>query len=92
MSRLDIRLRRQRVTQGRIESHKNYSYLMELHREESKRKTRGFLVIVFMVIMAIVISIAIVRSCENRASQQTDTPSDTIPPKTTPNSPYDIAY
>ncbi len=92
MSRMDIRLRRQRVTEGRIESHKNYTYLMERHREQNSRKTKGFMVMVFMAIMAIVVSIAIVRSCENHNAQKTETPADTIPPKTTPNSPYDIAY
>ncbi len=89
MSKIDIRLRHRQVTQGRIESHKNYKNLMELHREHSRRKTRGIMVMVFMAIMVLAVTIAIVRSCEEHPVPQTETPADTLQKET---SPYDIAY
>jgi len=89
MSRIDIRLRRRQVTQGRIESHKNYNYLMEMHQEQSRRKTRGIMVMVFLAIMVLAITIVVVRSCEKHPIPQTESPADTVQQK---SSPYDIAY
>ena len=89
MSRIDIRLRRRQVTQGRIESHKNYNNLMEMHQEQSRRKTRGIMVMVFMAIMVLAVTIVAVRSCEKHPIPQTESPADTLQQKTTP---YDIAY
>lgn len=92
MSRVDIRLRRRQVTEGRIESHKNYNSLMERHFEQTKRKTKGIMVIVFMAIIVLAVSIAIIKSCESHSAQQTESPIDSLQQKSTPESPYDIAY
>ena len=89
MSRIDIRLRHRQVTQGRIESHKNYNNLMEMHQEQSRRRTRGIMVMVFMAIILLAVTIAVVRSCENHPVPQTESPADTVQQK---NAPYDIAY
>jgi len=58
MTKFDIRLRRKQFTQSRIERHKNYQSLMERHYEARKKKTRGIMVLVFLVIMIIAILLA----------------------------------
>lgn len=59
MTKFDIRLRRSRFTQTRIESHKNYQSLMERHYESSKKKTRGVMVLVILLILTIAILVAV---------------------------------
>jgi len=58
MRKFDIRLRRQQFTQSRIERHKNYQSLMDRHHEANKRKTRGVMVLVFLLILIIMILLA----------------------------------
>src|SRR5210317_1950481 len=55
MTKFDIRLRRKQFTQSRIERHKNYQSLMERHYEATKKKTKGIMVLVFLVILIIAI-------------------------------------
>ncbi len=64
MTKFDIRLRRQQFTQNRIERHKNYQSLMERHREANKRKTRGIMVLVFLLILIIAILLAFFSTVE----------------------------
>jgi flagellar basal body-associated protein FliL len=59
MTRFDIRLRRRQFTQSRIERHKNYQSLLERHYEQSRKKTRGIMVLVVMVILIAAILLAI---------------------------------
>jgi len=59
MTKFDIRLRRSQFTQTRIESHKNYQSLMERHYESSKKKTRGVMVLVILLILTIAILVAL---------------------------------
>ena len=58
MTKFDIRVRRKQFTQSRIERHKNYQSLMKRHYESGKRKTRGALVLVFLLILIIAILLA----------------------------------
>ena len=58
MTRFDIRVRRKQFTQGRIERHKNYQSLLDKHYEQTKRKTRGIMVLVFILILIIAIVMA----------------------------------
>ena len=58
MTKFDIRLRRKRFTQSRIESHKNFQNLMGNYDRSSKKKTRGAMVLVFLVILIIAILLA----------------------------------
>ena len=51
MTRFDIRVRSKQFTQSRIERHKNYQSLLNKHYEQSKRKTRGTMVLVFVLIL-----------------------------------------
>jgi len=55
MTRFDIRIRRNQFTQSRIERHKNYQSLLDKHYEQSRRKTRGIMVLVFLLILIIAI-------------------------------------
>jgi len=58
MTRFDIRVRRKQFTQSRIERHKNYQSLLDKHYEQSRRKTRGIMVLVFLVILIIALVLA----------------------------------
>ena len=58
MTKFDIRVRRKQFTQSRIERHKNYQSLMKRHYESGKRKTRGTMVLVFLLILIIAILLA----------------------------------
>ncbi len=58
MTRFDIRLRRSQFTESRIERHKNYESLLEKHYEQSRKKTRGIMVLVFLAILIIAILLA----------------------------------
>lgn len=84
MTKFDIRLRRKQFTQSRIERHKNYQSLMERHYEATKKKTRGMMVMVFLVILIIAILLAFFNTSEKpKIEKQIDNVS-TI--KTTNNS------
>ncbi len=56
MGRNDIRLKRQRLSSGRIAQHRNYGELMAIHERDKKIKriTRVF---VYFLIVAVLISI-----------------------------------
>ena len=69
MTRFDIRVRRKQFTQSRIERHKNYQSLLNKHYEQSKRKTRGTMVLVFVLILIIAIILAFFNE-----SQKPETP------------------
>ena len=58
MTKFDIRVRRKRFTQGRIERHKNFQNLLGNYDRTSRKKTRGVLVLVILVILIIAILLA----------------------------------
>lgn len=58
MTRFDIRLRRDKFTHSRIEQHKNYQSLLDKHYEQSRKRTRGVMVLVFLLILIIAILLA----------------------------------
>jgi flagellar basal body-associated protein FliL len=58
MTRFDIRVRRKQFTQSRIEQHKNYQSLLDKHYEQSRKKTRGIMVLVFLLILIVAILLA----------------------------------
>jgi len=55
MSKIDIRLRRQQFTQGRIQRHKNYGSVLEKHRSNHRRRVRGIVILAFILILIIVV-------------------------------------
>ena len=54
--KFDIRLRRKQFTEGRIQRYKNYDSLMERHKSSGKKRARGIAIMVFLLIVAIVIT------------------------------------
>lgn len=75
MTRFDIRVRRKQFTQSRIEGHKNYQSLLDKHYEQSRKKTRGIMVLVFLIILIV----AIVLSFLNRTEKpETTTPQEPV--------------
>ena len=74
MTRFDIRVRRKQFTESRIERHKNYKSLLNKHYEQSKRKTRGTMVLVFILILIIAIILAFFNE-----SQKPETPAPKEP-------------
>ena len=58
MTKFDIRLRRNQFTKHRIERHKNFQNLMGNYDKSSRKKTRGFMVLVFLLILIVAILLA----------------------------------
>jgi hypothetical protein len=69
MTRFDIRLRRDKFTHSRIERHKNYQSLLDKHYEQSRKKTRGVMVLVFLLILIIAILLAFFNRYEAPAEE-----------------------
>ncbi len=55
MTKFDIRLRRSKFTNSRIESYKNYQSLLDKHQEYDKKKTRGIILIAGLVLIIVAI-------------------------------------
>ena len=58
MTKFDIRLRRKQFTQHRIERYKNFQNLMGNYDKSSRKKTRGIMVFVIILILVIAILLA----------------------------------
>lgn len=58
MTRLDIRLRRERITDGRIRSHMNYNSLLARHKRYSRRRTRGVILVVLILVLVLALAVA----------------------------------
>jgi hypothetical protein len=58
MTRFDIRFRRERIAEGRIRSHMNYSSLMARHKRYYRRRTRGILLLVLVLVLVLTLAIA----------------------------------
>jgi len=59
MTKFDIRLRRNQFTQSRIEGHKNFQNLMGNYDRSSRKKTRGIMVLVILLILTIAVLLAL---------------------------------
>jgi hypothetical protein len=75
MTRFDIRVRRDKFTHSRIERHKNYQSLLDKHYEQSRKKTRGVMVLVFLLILIIAILLAFFNRYEAPANEVPQTPA-----------------
>lgn len=64
MTRFDIRLRRQRFKESRIEQYKNYHSLLERHEQFHRKRTRGIMVLVAMILIIIALSLALFHRSE----------------------------
>ena len=66
MGRNEIRLRRQKVSSGRIAQHRNYGELMERHERDIRLKRIVKAFIYFLIIVALLIMFVIVRRWEKK--------------------------
>ena len=69
MTKFDIRVRRKRFTQSRIESHKNFQNLMGNYDKSSRKKTRGAMVLVILAILIIAILLAFFGTIEEKKQE-----------------------
>ena len=72
MTKFDIRLRRNQFTKHRIERHKNFQNLMGNYDKSSRKKTRGIMVLVILVILTIAILLAFFNRVEEPKKEQQD--------------------
>lgn len=75
MTKFDIRLRRKRFTQGRIERHKNFQNLIGSYDRSSRKKTHGVMVLVILVILIIAILLAFFGTT---GEQKQESPKDQV--------------
>ncbi len=73
MTKFDIRLRRKQFTKSRFERHKNFQNLMGNYERSSRKRTRGIMVLVFLLILIIAILLAFFTTVEN---QNQESPKD----------------
>lgn len=65
MGRNEIRLRRQKMSSGRIAQHRNYSQLMERHERDVRIRRITRTVIYFLIVLFLFILFLIVKRWEN---------------------------
>jgi hypothetical protein len=72
MTKFDIRVRRKKFTQSRIERHKNFQNLMGNYDKSSRKKTSGVIVLVFLLILIIAIVLAFFTTTEEPSKSPKD--------------------
>ena len=66
MGRNEIRLRRQKVSSGRIAQHRNYGELMERHERDIRLRRIVRIFVYFLIILALLIVFVIVHRWEQK--------------------------
>ena len=66
MGRNEIRLRRQKVSSGRIAQHRNYGELMQRHERDVRLRRIVKAFIYFLIIVALLVMFVIVRRWEQK--------------------------
>jgi large-conductance mechanosensitive channel len=87
MGKNEIRLRRNRISAGRIAQHRNYGELMARHAHDVKLRRITKVVIYFLIIAFLMILFIIVARWENRKNikeQETETAGNVITYNTSP--------
>jgi large-conductance mechanosensitive channel len=87
MGKNEIRLRRNRMSAGRIAQHRNYGELMARHERDVKLRRITKVVIYFLIIAFLMILFIIVARWENRKTikeQETETAGNVITYSTSP--------
>lgn len=69
MGRNEIRLRRQRMSSGKIAQHRNYSELMRQHEHDVKFKRIFKVFVYFLITLALIVLLVIVLRWEKRSSK-----------------------
>lgn len=70
MGRNEIRLRRQRMSSGKIAQHRNYAEVMRQHEHEVKFKRVFRVFVYFLIILVLVILLVIVFRWEKRSTKK----------------------
>ncbi|GIV38104.1 MAG: hypothetical protein KatS3mg032_2483 [Cyclobacteriaceae bacterium] len=78
MGKNEIRLRRERMSTGRITRHRNYSEIMRIHDREVRLKRVLRVFTYFMVILFIIIVLLIIWRWEKHWQQKQTTPSTSM--------------
>jgi large-conductance mechanosensitive channel len=65
MGRNEIRLRRQRMSSGRIAQHRNYGDIMARHERDIKLRRISRIFIYFIIIAVLILLFMVVRKWEN---------------------------
>ena len=71
MGRNEIRLRRHKVSSGRIAQHRNYGELMERHERDVRIRRIVKTFVYFLIIVALLIMFVIVRRWEQKTVNET---------------------
>lgn len=69
MGRNEIRLRRHRISSGRIAQHRNYGDIMARHERDQKIKRIARIFTYFIIILVIILLFYVVRIWERRQAQ-----------------------
>ncbi|GEM_PF-3121035 len=69
MSKIDIRLRRQQFTKGRIQRHKNYGSLLEKQKNSHRRRIRGVVLLAFIFVILTVLIISLFNKSNAKPSE-----------------------
>jgi hypothetical protein len=70
MGRNEIRLRRQRMSSGKIAQHRNYAEVMRQHEHDVKFKRIFRVFVYFLIILVLIILLVIVFRWEKRANKK----------------------
>ena len=69
MGRNDIRLKRQRLSSGRIAQHRNYGELMAIHERDKKIKRVTRVFVYFLIVVVLICLFFIVRRWEIKRNE-----------------------
>ncbi len=76
MTRFDIRVRRNQFTQSRIDRHKNFQNLIGNYDLSSKKRTKGWVVAIGLLIWAIALLIAYFALDSKQEKKLPDSPEE----------------
>ena len=69
MTKFDIRIRRKQFRQGSIDRHKDFRNLMGNYDKSSRKRTRGFMVLVFLLIIILAVLLAFFNSNDEKMQE-----------------------
>lgn len=73
MGRNEIRLKRQKLSSGRIAKHRNYDELMARHEREKKIKRATYALVyfaIFAILMVLLLAVLTIRKLENQKAKE----------------------
>lgn len=86
MNRHDIRLRRERMTTGRMQRHKDYKELMEKHKRTSRvKRASAWLGAVIIVLLLGLLLLAVFKRLEKIFGSKEPVPTEASAPESSSN-------